>query len=367
MTEEVLVPLKCWHDSVPVAGTSVRISSGLAVNGYIINPPTALDQGLPNLNILYIDPTGPAATSETETTIALQSGQLYTIQSFVKNGIWANSNSSGHKFTAVQIIPLSLLEYRELPGVFPPETATSKPLGSVDKPIRSYLYQEYSDDDDLQAFVRAYNEMQQDFVDTFLNLELPVYCRDPISGALLDWVGAGVYGMPRPRITSGDVTILGGYNTLMYNQNQFVYNAYERVYPPEDAEISDDFYRRILTWHYSKGMGKYFSIQWLKKRVMQFLIGVDGKNINIDETYRVSVSFGEGCEVAIRIINGVRTIGCTSQYNDNCFQYNRMGYNELDSTYVAFPPFDFAKNLKNAITSGVLELPFQFKFDVVIG
>jgi hypothetical protein len=352
------VPLKCFNDSVPVAGVSVRVSSGLAVGGYILNIGTGA---------LFVDPTGPASTVETETTSIIYPGQLYTLPPLVTNGVWVNSLTSGHRFIAVQIIPLNSLEFHPVPGWFPPSSATAQPGGSIANSIPSYLYQEYSDDDDLQAFVSAYNSMQQNITDTFNGLNLPIYTKDPISGALLDWVGAGIYGMPRPSLSTGAVTQLGEYNTLQYNQNQFVYNDWQRVYPPEETNISDDLYRRILTWHYSKAPGKYFSIQWLKKRVMQFLIGTNGANINIDNTYRVSVSFGAGNEVTIRIINGDRTIHCNSMYNDNCFQYNAMGYNELDSTFVSYTPFPIAQEFKNAVLSGVLELPFQFKFDVAIG
>ncbi|HET8686956.1 MAG TPA: hypothetical protein VFM18_09875, partial [Methanosarcina sp.] len=41
--------------------------------------------------------------------------------------------------------------------------------------IKSYLYQEYQDDLDLQAFVNAYNAYTQSYVDWYNQTALPIY------------------------------------------------------------------------------------------------------------------------------------------------------------------------------------------------
>jgi hypothetical protein len=52
--------------------------------------------------------------------------------------------------------------------------------------------------------------------------------------------------------------------------------------------------------------------------------------------------------------------------------FNKMAYNSfnpfnsLTSKYVRYPDIYPAADLRDAIASGVLELPFQFKYSVVI-
>lgn len=356
-----VVPQKGLVSTIHNAGHSVQVSVSNAIGGYIQNPHNAFDQGLSVSDVLYVDPTGPAANRITATTVALQPGGMFTIPPNSTYGVWVNSNSAKHQFVVVQILDLEPPEPPYVKGNFPPAGPTG-----VLHPIWSYLYQEYSDDENLQAFVRAYNSMQQDIVDTFNGLNLPIYTNDPISGALLDWVGRGVYGLPRPSLMYAAPTITGPYNTGEYNTQE--YNFYQQYFPDAPALVNDDIYRRVLTWHYHKGDGKYFDVQWLKKRIMRFLIGVNGTSPNIDQTYQISITFGAHCDVTIRIILVDRTITDGALYNDNKFQYNVMQYNEVDTTAVNLPALPNMQEFSEAIRSGVLELPFQFIWDpVVIG
>jgi hypothetical protein len=366
-----VTPVKGVNTIVLTAGSAVLVSTGDAIDGYIINPGTIADQGLTALNILYVDPTYPATPYETETTVAIQPGGRYYIPPLVGTGVWVNSKASGHKFTAVQIIPISLVppSQEELLAKykntgFPPGGPTG-----VLSPIFSYLYQQYSDDADLQAFVDAYNSMMQDIVDTFNGLNLPNYTSDTINGALLDWVAQGVYGFPRPSLASGKYQTLGPYNTGMYNTQQ--YNFWDLLYPDIISTTSDDVFKRILTWHVSKREGKYFSIPWLKKRIAKFLFGVNGTQPIIDQTYQISVTFGPNYEVTIRFITGNRFITGGAMYDSwssiDKFTYNNMRYNQLDSTYVNMTPLPNVDIFQEAVQSGVLELPFQFHYDIVIG
>lgn len=359
--EGAVVPKKGLISIIHASGISVQVSVSNALGGYIQNPASAYDQLLTVADVLYVDPTGPAANHVTATTVALQPGGLYNIPPEAVYGVWCNSNSAGHHFVVVQIVDLEPPEPPYVKGNFPP----AGPVGLL-HPIWSYLYQEYSDDDDLQAFVHAYNSMQQDFVDTFNGLNLPIYTNDPISGALLDWVGQGVYGLPRPSLMYAPATILGPYNTGQYNTQE--YNFYQYIFPDAPALVNDDIYRRVLTWHFHKGDGKYFDVQWLKKRIMRFLIGVNGTSPNIDQTYQISISFGAGCDVTIRIVLIDRTIVSGALYNDNAFQYNVMQYNQVNTTAVNYSPLPDMAEFAEAIRSGILELPFQFEWNqVVIG
>lgn len=366
-----VTPISGVSTQVITAGTAVLVAAGDAVDGYIINPATIVDQGISTLNVLYVDPTYPATPYVTGTTVAIQPGGRYDFPPNVGTGIWVNSAASGHKFTAVQIIPTSLippsqeeLDQAYVQTNFPPMGPTG-----VLSPIFSYLYQEYSDDQDLQAFVDAYNSMMQDIVDTFNGLNLPNYTADSITGDLLDWVGKGIYGMTRPNLSSGKYQTLGPYNTGMYNTQQYDY--WDLLYPDIITLTNDDVYKRILTWHISKREGKYFTVQWLKLRIMKFLFGTNGTQPNIDNTYQVSVTFGPNFEVSIRFITGIRTITGGAIYNDTYkgkwFTYNHLMYNELDSVYVALTPLPNVDIFQEAVASGVLELPFQFHYDIVIG
>jgi hypothetical protein len=58
--------------------------------------------------------------------------------------------------------------------------------------IPSYLYAQYSDDENLQAFVDAYNSLSQGYLDWFNSRPLGLYTSPNIAGPLLDWVGQGV-------------------------------------------------------------------------------------------------------------------------------------------------------------------------------
>jgi hypothetical protein len=355
-------------------GHSVIISSSKASGGYIENPASAADQGLSVAETLYVDPTWPAATHATATTVAIQPGGRYDIPSNVKPwGVWVNAVSSGHIFVAVQLIPADQLpatqaelnsEYTQ--GNYPP----TGPSGVL-SPILSYLYQEYSLDDDLQAFVNAYNSMMQDIVDTFNGLNLPIYIQDPISGALLDWVGNGVYGYPRPVIVYFDTQVIGPYNTFLFNQKLWAYNRQEQPGPVSAILSDDDIYRRCLTWHFYKGDGKYFSVQWLKKRVMRWVMGTNGTSPNIDNTYQISVTFNPYSQYSIRFINGIRTIKSSYIFNtQKGMVYNAPitnNYNDCNTSYQALVPLPFEQQFAAAMASGVLELPFQYTYNVVIG
>jgi hypothetical protein len=203
---------------------------------------------------------------------------------------------------------------------FPPLGPTT--LGGI---IPSYLYQQYQDDDALQTFVEAYNVMAQEWLDWFNQINLPVW--SCLSGPLLDWIGSGLYGYPRPTLSVVTVNgTTGPYNTMAYDET--VYNegvvSESTVYVP----VTDDIYQRMLTWHQYKGDGYQFTMRWLKQRVHRFLNGANGVLLINDNTDDVSVSCA-GADFTITVPNTP-----TGQI----FQY--------------------------AVLDGVLALPFQYSFTV---
>ena len=243
-------------------------------------------------------------------------------------------------------------------------TTTFPPAGpsTLLATIPSYLYEQYSDDSDLQAFVRAYNELAQAYVDWFNQLDLPIYTKVQISGALLDWVAAGLYGMVRPTLSSGGNRDLGAFNTYAFNVMPF--NTRRIIGPQNVAATNDDIFKRILTWHFYKDDGKVFNIRWLKRRVMRFLNGVNGTSYNVDQTYQISVTFGVGNQANIRLLNGVRVL--TGGAFLNGFAFNTLAFNERTSEFTSFAELQNAEIFKEAADSGALELPFQYSWVVTI-
>ena len=203
---------------------------------------------------------------------------------------------------------------------------------SVTKIIPSYLYVQYNDDDTLQAFVSAQNTLQQQYLDWFNEINLPIYTGPLIAGSLLDWVAQGLYGLLRPALKSGKSVTYGPYNTVPFNFLPF--NTFKIVGAVSYGYVSDDIFKRIITWSFYKGDGFQFSIPWLKRRIQRFLNGVNGTDSGTDETYPVSVTFGAGNAVTIDI--SAASSNPASQVLQQC------------------------------IETGAIPLPFQYTFTVAV-
>lgn len=385
LTSAVAAPGK----SVLVANSSMGTSGGM-----IVNPLAAKDQGLPQPESLFISLLGPTDAAAAE----LVPGQSFAVPPLTN--VWASARSGGHKFTAffkteykAQYPPVSV---PGAPGgedlgvpVFPPAGVTG--LQTV---IPSYLYQEYSDDDDLQGFVDAQNEMQQDYVDTFNALNLPIYTGPVVSGALLDWVGQGLYGMPRPALSSGITVRIGPLNTWGYNflvpTERANINAVGTETPFELVVTDDDTYRRVLTWHFYKADGKYFNARWLERRIWRFLFGVSGtspesvewqgRTYSIADTSQIGISLGVERRINLRLVLGHRTVtggamlnafGCNGfgppSFPETNVNFVPVPLNDLETSYTRLPPLPYTQIFREAIQSGVLELPYQYIFNVSIG
>ena len=216
-------------------------------------------------------------------------------------------------------------------STFPPPGPTS--LATI---IPAYVYQQYSDDDNIQAFNSAFNYLAQCFYNWTLYTKLPIYTDASISGPLLDWTAGGIYGLLRPVLVFGTLTGVGPLNTWELNTIQL--NTGDVVGSATSVLVNDDIFKRLITWRFFKGDGQKFTISWLKRRIMRFLIGVAGAAPNIDETYPVSITFGVNHTVLIVIT--------------------------LSTDY----PISLAtaKTFQAAVSSGVLNLPFQYTFEVSI-
>jgi len=342
--------------SIVTGGTPVTAIHALLSGGFVWNPQTASDQGIAIAETLYVSEVGPAGLTANQTTVALLPGQFYFATPNSTKSVSVNAATTGHKFTAVLWQPAPQPPaFTPLIGTFPPPGPTG-----LTTTLPSYLYQQYTDDDDLQAFVLAYNTYAQEFVDWFNSLNLPIYTQEQIFGPLLDWVAAGIYGIIRPVISSGLFRAIGPYNTQYFNQKN-PYNGFRFIGSSNVATTTDDVFKRIITWHFFKGDGKYFSPIWLKRRILRFLFGVNGTDFE-GPTYSISVTFGVHQQLNITIISGFRTITNSSVYNPIPGRaYNTWGpYNAVKSTFASQAVPALSTIFVEAVNSGALELPFQF-------
>jgi hypothetical protein len=180
---------------------------------------------------------------------------------------------------------------------------------------------------------------------------------------------------------------------------------------------NDDTYRRILTWHFFKQDGNYFSTEFLKRRVWRFLYNPDGLSTDyaadpmtgkvflsemaepgdafIADRRQISVTLGVDRNVTIRFVMGKRTVGPApwkSFGNSGGAQLNYMGcngfnpafsvskpwdigfetgggitMNDLETSYEKYGPLPFMYIFKQALDLGVLEVPYQYNFTCYIG
>lgn len=333
---------------VTKGGTSVAAAFGPLLGGFVMNPLRAADQGVP-AEPLYLDLTGPAATRETATTIELFPGSTFAFPANFGGTVWINAATSGHKFSAVVYQPATSYVLTPNAEGFPPSGPTV-----LSTTIPSYLYVQYADDDNLQAFVSAYNTIAQAYVSWFATTNLGDYTS--LSGSLLDWVAQGLYGFTRPQLGQGRNRNIGPLNTYVFNSLPL--NALKKIGPQNVTDVSDDVFQRVITWSFYKGDGFVVNIRWLKRRIMRFLTAANGTAPNIDQTYAISVVIG-GDTVTIRISIGSRklTKGALNSYTYNSFPMNGSNTRFMPATTGVFA---LDTVFEEAINAGVLPIPFQF-------
>ncbi len=227
--------------------------------------------------------------------------------------------------------------------------------------IKSYLYTQYNDDDDIRAFVSAYNALAQDVYTWMLSANLPIFVGGYNAGDQLKWIAEGIYGVKHPILVSSKQTTYGPYNSITFNQLPF--NGRKRVVSSDQVVVSDDLFKRIMTWNFYKGDGYHFSIPWLKRRVMRFLTGVDGVDVVNDQRWSISVLFSSG-GASITITKGYRRLTDSSLFNT--FAYNTRALNQKTSTLIESDNYQYASLFKQAFDSGLLHMPFYQPVSVTI-
>ena len=227
--------------------------------------------------------------------------------------------------------------------------------------IRSYLYTQYNDDDNIRAFVTAYNTMAKNVYDWMKNANLPIFVGGYNAGDQLRWIARGIYGVKPPVLSSGRQIISGPFNTLTFNSAPF--NTRKVINQSEQVIVSDDLFKRIMTWNFYKGDGFYFTIPWLKRRIMRFLTGVNGVDVVNDQHWSISVLFSGG-GASVSIIKGFRKLTDSSVYNAQTF--NSRAYNQKTSVLIKSNEYEYVSLFKQALDSGLLHMPFYQPVTVTI-
>lgn len=231
----------------------------------------------------------------------------------------------------------------------------------LDSIIKSYLYTQYNDDDDLRAFVTAYNSMAQKIYNWMTSANLPIFAGGYQAGDQLRWIAHGIYGVKPPVLTSGKRQVYGPFNTITFNRLPF--NTRKVITKADQVVVSDDLFKRIMTWNFYKGDGFYFTIPWLKRRIMRFLTGVDGTDIANDQHWIVSVEFSD-TGMVITITKGYTQLTDAALYND--MEYNGKQYDHNDGVLIKNNGYEYADLFKQAFDSGLLHIPFYLNGEVVI-
>lgn len=220
----------------------------------------------------------------------------------------------------------------------------------------SYLYYQYQDDDDLQAFVQSYNSIAQGYIDWFNSTPLGVYTSPSISGPLLDWVGSGVYGIARPYISSSKNQVFGA--TDSKPTNKYATNKHVKKQSGSSVIVDDDIYKRVLTWHLYKGDGMQATLIWLKKRIARFCYGPNGADVSIDSIYNIGLS-----------IPTLSSVGATGTAATNTIATNTLVKRTSQTKHtiqITIPTSSAAQAFSTLLESGYLNLPFQVNYTVTL-
>ena len=156
----------------------------------------------------------------------------------------------------------------------------------------SYLYGEYADDPDIKATRDAYYAQAQGLFSWLQNNPIADYRNDPISSQLLDFVGAGLYNMTRnvPVVGTGG-SYKGAFADVTFSEVAFAGGTYTAG-SSTTIVLTDDQFRRSITWNIYTGDGWTFSTPWLRRRLARFIFSANGYDIaTVDQQQLVSIEW----------------------------------------------------------------------------
>ncbi len=220
---------------------------------------------------------------------------------------------------------------------------------------RCYVYDQYSDDPNIQAFADAYTAIMQGYLDWFNSTPLGAYTNPNIAGLLLDWTATGIYGVARPVISTLNKIARGGFGTRIYGTSP--YGTLLKKQSGTAQVANDDYYKRTLTWILYQGDGDQIDITWLKKRIARFLYGIDGSDVDVGMVNNVSI-------MPMMMVPdagyGTRTFGKKPAYG-------KMFMRQVMSIrlYITIPDIPAAHVFAALVAQGILPMPIQITW--VIG
>ena len=223
------------------------------------------------------------------------------------------------------------------------ESFSSIPIQDI---IPSYVYDQFSDDSDVQAFADSFNALAQDYLDWFNQTPLSLYTSPYIYGPLLDWTGNGIYGIARPVISTLLNEYTGSFNTRTFNTSSF--NTFYSSQTGTTQIANDDIYKRVMTWILYKGDGMQVSIPWLKKRIARFISGSNGSDVSVDNLNIVSIE----------------PVNVHAKGAFNTFAFNTMAFNSYQKPQnhafeISVPATAISQIFYALFVQGVLPVPFQ--------
>ena len=219
----------------------------------------------------------------------------------------------------------------------------------------AYPYAQYNDDPNTNAFFTAYNQLAAGYLQWFQQNCLGIYTNK--SGALLDWIGANLYGLPRPILGSEKNTQAGAvasFPVASMPVAAYRFTAYETATP-----LTDDQYQRYLTAWLFMGDGKQMSIPWLKARIARFLFGANGSDVGVEYQNQVSITIPYGAPTGV-----VGSYAVASQAVASIANVNKiLGKHRYQ---INVPSGTLASVLQGLFEIGAFPFPFQVSYQFVI-
>lgn len=181
-------------------------------------------------------------------------------------------------------------------------------LSTITETLNAYPYAQYTNDPYIPAFFEAFNAISQGYLDWFNQTPLSVWTVPGISGLLLDWIGNGIYGIPRPVLSSLTTETTAGLATIPLATTPLASLQHSSSGTATIAD--DDIYKRCLTWALYKADGSQASLHWLRRRVARFIFGPYGGDVVPNYFSQVQITLS-GSTVTMTVPNTI--IGQTFQ------------------------------------------------------
>lgn len=234
------------------------------------------------------------------------------------------------------------------------ESFAQQPIQAVP---RCYVYDQYSDDANIQAFADAYTAIMQGYLDWFNSTPLGAYTNPNIIGPLLDWTATGIYGVARPVISTLTRTTRGAFGSRSYGASPYGVFQVKSVGTAQVA--NDDYYKRTLTWTLYQGDADNIDITWLKKRIARFLYGANGADVDV----------GMANNISIMPMMMVPDAGYGSRAFGKKPAYGKMFLRQVMSIrlYITIPDIPAAQIFIDFVNQGILPMPIQITWVITLG